>query len=202
MEWLFQATHLNFSPQQEGYLGRCFAICRRNRSSKDQSLADIINAAILVFCISAANSDQYIAARTLYGLAIDGKAPRIFRRVDTRGVPYVALSVTALFCGLAFINLASGGPQTFSYLVASVTMFGGLTWICILIAHIHFMKAMKAQGMSRDSLPGNHLANLTLRTLPSSLLRSSCSSKVGLRSCTRSPGVLSSPTTSVCLSSS
>lgn len=116
-------------------------------------LPDIINAAILVFCISAANSDQYIAARTLYGLAIDGKAPRIFRRVDRRGVPYVALSVTALFCGLAFINLASGGPQTFSYLVASVTMFGGLTWICILISHIRFMKAMKAQGMSRDSLP-------------------------------------------------
>ncbi|GAC74251.1 amino acid transporters [Moesziomyces antarcticus T-34] len=116
-------------------------------------LPDIINAAILIFCISAANSDQYIAARTLYGLAIDGKAPAIFRRVDRRGVPYVALSVTALFCALAFINLASGGPQTFSYLVASVTMFGGLTWICILIAHIRFMKAMKAQGMDRNSLP-------------------------------------------------
>lgn len=121
--------------------------------AKIRVLPDIINAAILIFCISAANSDQYIAARTLYGLAIDGKAPRIFRRVDKRGVPYVALSVTALFCALAFINLASGGPQTFSYLVASVTMFGGLTWICILISHIHFMKAMKAQGMARASLP-------------------------------------------------
>ncbi|SPO28699.1 probable DIP5 - Glutamate and aspartate permease - able to mediate transport of other amino acids [Ustilago trichophora] len=121
--------------------------------AKIRVLPDIINAAILIFCISAANSDQYIAARTLYGLAIDGKAPKIFRRVDKRGVPYVALSVTALFCGLAFINLASGGPQTFSYLVASVTMFGGLTWICILISHIHFMKAMKAQGMARSSLP-------------------------------------------------
>ncbi|KAJ1022913.1 hypothetical protein NDA13_004962 [Ustilago tritici] len=116
-------------------------------------LPDIINAAILIFCISAANSDQYIAARTLYGLAIDGKAPRIFRRVDRRGVPYVALCVTALFCALAFINLASGGAQTFSYLVASVTMFGGLTWICILISHIRFMKAMKAQGISRSTLP-------------------------------------------------
>ncbi|KIS68121.1 putative amino acid transmembrane transporter [Mycosarcoma maydis] len=116
-------------------------------------LPHVINAAILVFCISAANSDLYIAARTLYGLALDGKAPKVFRRVDKRGVPYVALSVSSLFCGLAFINLASGGPKTFSYLVASVTMFGGLTWICILISHIQFMKAMKAQGMSRESLP-------------------------------------------------
>ncbi|TKY89843.1 hypothetical protein EX895_001140 [Sporisorium graminicola] len=121
--------------------------------AKIRVLPDIINAAILIFCISAANSDQYIAARTLYGLAIDGKAPKIFRRVDKRGVPYVALSVTALFCALAFINLSSGGAQTFSYLVASVTMFGGLTWICILVSHIHFMKAMKAQGMARSELP-------------------------------------------------
>lgn len=116
-------------------------------------LPSLINACVLIFVISAANSDQYIAARTLYGLAIDGKAPAIFRRVDKRGVPYVAMSFTALFCALAFINLASGGAQTFSYLVASVTMFGGLTWICILVSHIHFMKAMKAQGMSRESLP-------------------------------------------------
>jgi amino acid transporter len=65
----------------------------------------------------------------------------------------VALSVTCLFCALAFINLASGGGKTFGYLVGSVTMFGGLTWICILISHIRFMQAMKAQGMSRDRLP-------------------------------------------------
>lgn len=116
-------------------------------------LPSIINAAILIFTISAANSDQYIAARTLYGLALEGKAPAIFRKVNKRGVPYWALSVTALFCALAFINLASGGPQTFKYLTATVTIFGGLTWIGILIAHIQFMKAMKAQGMSRDSLP-------------------------------------------------
>ncbi|PWY99665.1 putative DIP5-glutamate and aspartate permease [Testicularia cyperi] len=123
------------------------------RIAQIKVLPDIVNAAILVFCISAANSDQYIATRTLYGLAIDGKAPAIFRRVNKRGVPWVANTVTALFCALAFINLASGGPATFSYLVGSVTMFGGLTWICILISHIHFMKAMKVQGMSRESLP-------------------------------------------------
>ena len=40
----------------------------------------IINACILIFVLSAANSDLYIGSRTLYGLAAEGKAPRIFAR--------------------------------------------------------------------------------------------------------------------------
>ncbi|KAN0065671.1 amino acid transporter [Thecaphora frezii] len=116
-------------------------------------LPSIVNASLLVFTLSAANSDQYIAARTLYGLALDGQAPRIFRRVNKLGVPWVALSFTALFCSLAFINLASGGATTFGYLTAAVTIMGGLTWINILISHACFMRALKVQGVSRDKLP-------------------------------------------------
>ncbi|PWN47070.1 hypothetical protein IE53DRAFT_382405 [Violaceomyces palustris] len=116
-------------------------------------LPSIINAAILLFTISASNSDLYIGARTLYGLAVDGKAPAVFRKCNRFGVPYWSLIACSLFCALAFINLGSGGPQTFKYLVNTVTIFGGLTWLGILISHIHFMKALKAQGVSRDSLP-------------------------------------------------
>ncbi|EPQ27447.1 uncharacterized protein PFL1_04985 [Pseudozyma flocculosa PF-1] len=116
-------------------------------------LPDIINAALLLFTVSAANSDLYIAARTLYGLALDGQAPRIFRRVDKRGIPYMALGLSSLFPALAFINLSSGGPKTFSYLVNTVTILGGTAWLTILTTHIFFMRAMKAQGRSRDSLP-------------------------------------------------
>ncbi|PYH76338.1 hypothetical protein BO82DRAFT_407208 [Aspergillus uvarum CBS 121591] len=39
-------------------------------------LSHIINACILLFVFSAANSDLYIATRTLYGLAPEGKGPR------------------------------------------------------------------------------------------------------------------------------
>ncbi len=40
-------------------------------------LNHVINAAILIFVMSAANSDLYIGSRTLYALAAEGKAPRI-----------------------------------------------------------------------------------------------------------------------------
>jgi amino acid transporter len=117
------------------------------------TLPSIINACLLVFTFSAANSDQYIATRTLYGLAKDGSAPKIFTRCNARGVPYMAFGFTGLFMGLAFIVASSDAKKVFDYFVSSVTIFGGLTWISILASHVAFMKGMKAQGISRDTLP-------------------------------------------------
>lgn len=88
-----------------------------------KTLPSIINAAILIFTLSAANSDQYIASRTLYGLAMDGHAPAIFRRCNKRGVPYVSLLFTGAFMALAYMTLSAGGSQTFSYFVSTVTIF-------------------------------------------------------------------------------
>lgn len=74
-------------------------------------LNHIINAAILLFVLSAANSDLYIGSRTLYGLAAEGKAPRIFARVNRLGVPYPALILCTLFCGLVFLNVSSSSAK-------------------------------------------------------------------------------------------
>ncbi|PWN48032.1 hypothetical protein IE53DRAFT_320134 [Violaceomyces palustris] len=120
-------------------------------------LPSIINAVLLIIVISAANSDQYIASRTLYGLAIEGKAPRIFTRVNRFGVPYVALCFTACFCSLAYINLAEGGSKSFNYLVASGTIFAGIAWIAILITHIRFrmaLKLLRAEGSTAAGAGG------------------------------------------------
>jgi amino acid transporter len=69
------------------------------------------------------------------------------------GVPYLCLTVASLFCALAYLNVSSGGVQTFAYLTSTVTIFGGLIWVSILFSHIRFMAGFKAQGISRDSLP-------------------------------------------------
>lgn len=74
-------------------------------------LNHIINAAILVFVLSAANSDLYIGSRTLYGLAIEGKAPAIFKKVNRLGVPWPALLFCTAFCGLVFLNVQSSGAK-------------------------------------------------------------------------------------------
>ncbi|KAF6765162.1 dicarboxylic amino acid permease [Ephemerocybe angulata] len=116
-------------------------------------LDHIINAAILIFVMSAANSDLYIGSRTLYGLAIEGKAPAIFKRVNRMGVPYPALILCTLFCGLVFLNVSASSGKVFGWFVNLVSTFGALTWMAILYSHIRFMKALEIQGKSRDDLP-------------------------------------------------
>lgn len=73
------------------------------------SFVHIVNATLLVFIFSAANSQLYIASRTLYGLALLRHAPKIFRKVNRRGVPMPALAFCSCFACLVFLN-ASEGP--------------------------------------------------------------------------------------------
>lgn len=77
-------------------------------------LPDIINASILLFVMSAANSDLYIGSRTLYGLAAEGQAPRILMRTNGYGTPYVSLGVCSAFTCLAFMAVSSGSRQVFT----------------------------------------------------------------------------------------
>ncbi|KAG6854320.1 hypothetical protein C0991_008215 [Blastosporella zonata] len=116
-------------------------------------LNHVINAAILIFVMSAANSDLYIGSRTLYGLAVEGKAPAIFKRVNRLGVPYPSLIVCTLFCGLVFLNVKSSSAKVFTWFVNLVSTAGALTWMCIAFCHIRFMKALKVHGLAREELP-------------------------------------------------
>ncbi|WWC88924.1 uncharacterized protein L201_003839 [Kwoniella dendrophila CBS 6074] len=118
-----------------------------------KGLPSVINACILLFTVSAANSDQYVATRTLYGMAKDGHAPRIFTKCTKRGVPWVAFAFTGCFMGLAYLVASADALKIFNYFVNTVTILGGLTWVSILASHIAFMRGMKAQGISRDTLP-------------------------------------------------
>ncbi|TGJ87768.1 hypothetical protein E0Z10_g1020 [Xylaria hypoxylon] len=116
-------------------------------------LPHILNASILLFVFSAANSDLYIASRTLYGIASDNSAPAIFRKTDRRGVPIYALLTSALFGLLAFLNVADDSKDVFTYLVNVSTILGLLSWISILVTHIWFLRARKAQGLTNEMMP-------------------------------------------------
>lgn len=116
-------------------------------------LPGFLNGCILIFVFSAANSDLYIASRTLYGIACQGKAPKIFAWTDKRGVPVPALALSTAFALLAFLNVSNNSKQVFSYFVNLVTIFGILTWISILVTHIYFCRARKAQGLTNDKMP-------------------------------------------------
>ncbi|KAL9087300.1 MAG: hypothetical protein Q9159_003720 [Coniocarpon cinnabarinum] len=121
--------------------------------AKIKYLPSILNAGFLVFVLSAANSDLYIASRTLYGLASEHKAPSVFRYTNSRGIPLVALYSSSLFCLLAFMSVSKGSSTVFGYFVNLVSMFGLLTWISILVSHTFFVRARRAQGIPDSALP-------------------------------------------------
>jgi amino acid transporter len=115
-------------------------------------LPGFLNACILIFVFSASNSDLYIASRTLHGLALKGHAPRFIAKTDKRGVPFWALGISASFGCLAYLNVSTSSKLVFGYLVNVVSILGLLTWISILVSHIYFVKARKAQGVPDSDL--------------------------------------------------
>ncbi|KAI8265746.1 Dicarboxylic amino acid permease [Colletotrichum sp. SAR 10_98] len=121
--------------------------------AKIKGLDHVINGCLVVFVFSAANSDIYISSRTLYGIAIDGKAPRIFTRTTKAGVPFVSLALCGAFCGLAYMSVSSSAATVFNNLTSIVTVFGLLTWISILISHIFFCRAREAQQIDPAYIP-------------------------------------------------
>lgn len=61
-------------------------------------LPGFLNACILIFVFSAANSDLYIASRTIHGLALKGQSFEFLAITDRRGVPFYSLGLSALIC--------------------------------------------------------------------------------------------------------
>ncbi|KAF0324441.1 dicarboxylic amino acid permease [Colletotrichum asianum] len=113
----------------------------------------VVNGCLLIFVISAANSDIYIGSRTLYELARDGQAPRIFTKTMGAGVPIIGVAATSVFAALAYMNAAKSSSQVFGYLVSLVTVFGTLNWVSVLVSYIQFTRGMQAQGIPRSIMP-------------------------------------------------
>ena len=93
-----------------------------------RGLDHIINSIALIFVLSAANTDLYISSRTLYGLALEGKAPGVFKRVNGYGVPYAALGASIVLACFAFLNIGKGPGKVLEYLSNLASAFGALAW--------------------------------------------------------------------------
>lgn len=116
-------------------------------------LPDLINAVLLTVVLSAANSNVYSGSRVLVGLAQDGSAPAFLTRTTAKGVPYFAVAATTLFGLLAFMNESSDGGEVFTWFLNMAGVAGFIVWTSISVCHIAFMRALKAQGIDRDTLP-------------------------------------------------
>lgn len=84
-------------------------------------LPHIINAMVLMSDFSAGNSYVYCASRSLYGLALEGKAPKVLTTSTKTGVPVYCVAFVLLFALLAFLQLESNVAVVLDWFVSLVT---------------------------------------------------------------------------------
>ncbi|KAG9089259.1 hypothetical protein FRC06_001646 [Ceratobasidium sp. 370] len=116
-------------------------------------LPHIINALILTSIFSAGNAFLFNGSRTLHGIALDGLAPRLLRRTNRNGVPWVAVLITLLAGCLSFLQVNANTSKVLDWFINVATSAQLVTWIAMSITWIRWNAAMKAQGVSREILP-------------------------------------------------
>lgn len=84
-------------------------------------LPDVVNALVLTSIFSAGNSYFYVGSRTLFGLALEGKAPKILARCNKQGVPIYSVASMVLFSLLGMLSiLPTRGP-----LIREISFYAG-----------------------------------------------------------------------------
>ena len=108
--------------------------------------AHITNGVILTAVLSMAISGLYASSRMLLAMAKEGKAPRIFAKINSRGVPFPALLATTIICYLATSCKYGGAAEIFTLLLYMSGVTGFIAWLGIAASHYRFRKAVIVQG--------------------------------------------------------
>ncbi|KAL0935942.1 general amino acid permease agp2 [Colletotrichum truncatum] len=116
-------------------------------------LPHIVNALLLTSIYSAGNAYVYCSSRSLYGLALNGHAPKIFTKCTKQGVPVYCLLVSVAFACLSYLKLGSGSITVLTWLTNLITGGTLVTYIVICVNYLFFYRALSAQNFNRSDLP-------------------------------------------------
>ncbi|KAK3724064.1 hypothetical protein LTR37_001186 [Vermiconidia calcicola] len=115
-------------------------------------LPHLVNALLVTSIFSAGNTYTYCATRSLYGLAIEGRAPKFLRACTKSGVPWACFCVVMVFPCLSFLQLGNGSATVLNWLIGLVTAGGVINYIVMCVTFIFYYNACKAQGFDRKAL--------------------------------------------------
>ncbi|PNS14567.1 Proline-specific permease [Sphaceloma murrayae] len=115
-------------------------------------LPDIVNAMVLTSALSAGNSYAYCASRSLYGLALEGKAPKFLRKCTKNGVPIYCVVVVLIIALLAFLQVGEESAVVLQWFVSLVTASQLINFSVMCFTYVMFKRALDAQGVDRNTL--------------------------------------------------
>lgn len=109
-------------------------------------VAHVLNLVVLTAALSVYNSCVYSNSRMLYGLAVQGHAPRALLKVTERGVPLASLGVSAVATVLCVgVNYALPGKAV-GVLMGLAVAGMLINWAMISWSHLRFRAAKRAAG--------------------------------------------------------
>ena len=107
--------------------------------------AGFINFVVLTAALSVYNSGVYCNSRMIYGLAMQGNAPKMFLKTNRKGVPIMALTVAAVLTSLV-IPLNYFVPEAFKLAMSVVVAALVINWAMITLSHLYFRKQKDKEG--------------------------------------------------------
>lgn len=109
--------------------------------------AALISAAVSFAAFSCANTGLYGSARSMYGLATEGLAPKVFMKIDRHGSPKNAVLFTLGAMWLVLLVSCTGSGAAIYEKLLSVSGFtGALAWIGIIASQMIFRERLRRNG--------------------------------------------------------
>jgi len=118
-----------------------------------EGLPHVVNAGVLASAFSAGNSYVYCASRSLFGLALEGKAPKILTKCTKSGVPFYCVGVVLCISLLSFLQLGENSAVVLDWFVSLVTASQLINFSVMCYTFLCFYKACHVQGLDRNTLP-------------------------------------------------
>ena len=109
--------------------------------------AHLLNFVVLTAALSVYNSGVYCNSRMLFGLAEQGDAPKAFLKVNRRGVPVLAIGVSALITLLCVLVNYLAPQRALEMLMALVVSSLVINWAMISLSHLKFRQSLNQRGI-------------------------------------------------------
>jgi aromatic amino acid transport protein AroP len=109
-------------------------------------VANVLNLVVLTAALSVYNGCVYANSRMLYGLAAQGNAPRALMHTNRRGVPLVALGVSAVATGSAILINYFLPREALGMVMSLAVAALVINWAMISWSHLRFRRHKDSAG--------------------------------------------------------
>ncbi|MGG1663168.1 amino acid permease [Brevibacillus sp. NRS-1366] len=106
----------------------------------------VMNFIVLTAALSSMNGQLYASSRTMFSLSEEKYAPALFGKVNKKGVPTTALTVSTIGIIIAAVANELLPESSYAFMM-EISMFGSLfTWLVIFVSHLFFRRKWEKTG--------------------------------------------------------